>query len=450
MSDIYTPTISDQSLPGAQTTAVTAEPISATPPFQPAEIEKQYEAVGAAKQAELLKKQQLTEAGRAQARGIEQEYKPQLAEAAKTPEFKPSQATAGELAALFGMIGAMGALGGKGSYASALGAMNAMGGMLKGYNQGRKDLFDQEKAIYDKKIQENKLHFDRINQAYERALKAAPNNLSAAQSQLERELTGLGANVLAQQSKLEGMSKSYEMWRLARNNYEMNQARLSRNLRPPSEARPFTMQYDGQNVLARSVDGVATPVRDEQGNVVLAPKTAAAAAGLKAPAKVQENFVNQIGMVGDIKDLQDQLSDPKFRKKLEDTRALRFIAYDTNALLTQIASAKLPEDVQNFVIRASAFRNAYYLAISGKAVTGGEAQRNYSVVPQPADSPSVLDNKLKTMNKYINDSLRVYGELYPSLQQVRTKVESPTQQPVSGLTSEEQKELDELKKKYGR
>ena len=218
MSDVYT--TSGERLPGAQTTAVTAEPISATPPYKPEEIAKQYENVGAAKKAELLKKQELTEETRAQARGIEQEYKPQLAEAAKTPEFKPSQATAGELAALFGMIGAMGVLGGKGSYASALGAMNAMGGMLKGYNQGRKDLFDQEKAIYDKKIQENKLHFDRINQAYERALKAAPNNLSDAQSKLERELTSLGANVLSQQAKLEGMSKSYEMWRLARNTYD--------------------------------------------------------------------------------------------------------------------------------------------------------------------------------------------------------------------------------------
>ena len=149
------------------------------------------------------------------------------------------------------------------------------------------------------------------------------------------------------------------MWRLERNNSEMNNARLYRKMRPPREARPFTMQYDGQNVLARSVDGVATPVRDEQGNVVLAPKTAAAAAGAKPSAEIQKNFIGQIGMIGDIKDLQDQLSDPKFRKKLEDTRALRFIAYDTNALLTQIASAKLPEDGQNFVIRASAVRNAY-------------------------------------------------------------------------------------------
>ena len=54
------------------------------------------------------------------------------------------------------------------------------------------------------------------------------------------------------------------------------------------------------------------------------------------------------------------------------------------------------------------------------------------------------------MNKYLNDSLRAYGEMYPTLQQVRTKIETPTQQPSSGLTPEEQKELDELKKKYGR
>jgi hypothetical protein len=68
------------------------------------------------------------------------------------PEFKPTQDNAMDLGAIFSMIGTMGvALGGSGKL-SGLNALNAMGGMLKGYQQGRKDLFAKEQATFDKEM----------------------------------------------------------------------------------------------------------------------------------------------------------------------------------------------------------------------------------------------------------------------------------------------------------
>jgi len=78
------------------------------------------------------------------------------------PEFKPSQDNAFDLGAIFSMIGTMGvALGGSGKL-SGLNALNAMGGMLKGYQQGRKDLFAKEQAIFDKELQSLKAHNDAL------------------------------------------------------------------------------------------------------------------------------------------------------------------------------------------------------------------------------------------------------------------------------------------------
>ena len=79
-----------------------------------------------------------------------------------TPEFKPTQDNAADIGGLFSMIATMGvALGGSGKL-SGLNAMNAMGGMLKGYQQGRKDLFTKEQATFDKELASMKAHNDEL------------------------------------------------------------------------------------------------------------------------------------------------------------------------------------------------------------------------------------------------------------------------------------------------
>ena len=70
----------------------------------------------------------------------------------KPPEFKPTQENAMELGSIFSLIGTMGvALGGSGKL-SGLNALNAMGGMLKGWQQGKKDVFEKEQKIFDKEV----------------------------------------------------------------------------------------------------------------------------------------------------------------------------------------------------------------------------------------------------------------------------------------------------------
>ena len=70
----------------------------------------------------------------------------------KAPEFKPTQDNAMDIGGIFSMIATMGvALGGSGKL-SGINALNAMGGMLKGYQSGRKDLFEKEQKVFDKEV----------------------------------------------------------------------------------------------------------------------------------------------------------------------------------------------------------------------------------------------------------------------------------------------------------
>ena len=68
----------------------------------------------------------------------------------KQPEFAPTKENAQSLGELFSLVATMGVmLGGSGKMA-AQGAMDAMGGMLKGWQSGRKDLYERQLKEYDK------------------------------------------------------------------------------------------------------------------------------------------------------------------------------------------------------------------------------------------------------------------------------------------------------------
>ena len=96
------------------------------------------------------------------------------------PEFKPTQDNAMELGGLFSIIATMGvALGGSGKL-SSMNALNAMGGMLKGWQSGRKDLFEKEQKIFDKEIARIKTINDKLLKDLEQLQKLRVTNKEGA------------------------------------------------------------------------------------------------------------------------------------------------------------------------------------------------------------------------------------------------------------------------------
>jgi len=82
---------------------------------------------------------------------VEEAYKPleTLEKNIQDTTFIPSEATATDLAALYGLIGVVGWGIGAGGKGDAMQAMSAMNGMLEGYQKGRQDIYKKEKEVFD-------------------------------------------------------------------------------------------------------------------------------------------------------------------------------------------------------------------------------------------------------------------------------------------------------------
>jgi len=127
--------------------------------------------------AELGAKREALEKISAEDKAHEEEVKKQMK---PTPELNFSKETSMEIAGVFSMIATMGvALGGSGKL-SGLNAMNAMGGMLKGHQQGRKDLLAKEQAIFDKEMASMKATNDALLKDLEQYQKLRVTDKEAA------------------------------------------------------------------------------------------------------------------------------------------------------------------------------------------------------------------------------------------------------------------------------
>lgn len=127
------------------------------------------------------------------------------------PEFHPTEDNVKTLGSLFSVMSVVGLmLGGAGK----LGAMNALGsmtGMMKGWQEGRADLFKKEKENFDKEFAKVKQFHSELQQAFDEYMKLAPINREAAMYAKEQFIRQAGSSsILAAQmdkGNLDGVAK---------------------------------------------------------------------------------------------------------------------------------------------------------------------------------------------------------------------------------------------------
>lgn len=135
-------------------------------------------------------------------------------------------------------------------------------------------------------------------------------------------------------------------------------------------------------------------------------------AGLKPGAEVTKNYLGTTQMFTDMTNMQKQLQDPELRKLIADYRAEAFLSEEGGKTVNQLLQQQIPAKLREFLTTSNALRNNYYLTISGKAVTGGEAMRNYGVVVQPGDSAEVMDTKINGMLGRLSQTIDSTSKLY--------------------------------------
>jgi hypothetical protein len=125
------------------------------------------------------------------------------------PEFHPTKDNIESLSTLFGLIGVIGAaLGGSGKM-SATASLNAMGGMMKGWQQGRSDLWKKEKEEFDKGMLKVKAVLEDAYKDADRAIKTLAYNRSEAEALATQSAAKLGGQVGKQILAKQGVERYF-------------------------------------------------------------------------------------------------------------------------------------------------------------------------------------------------------------------------------------------------
>jgi hypothetical protein len=136
---------------------------------------------------------------------------------------------------------------------------------------------------------------------------------------------------------------------------------------------------------------------------------------LMPSAAERKNYVGLSQMATTSDELIEKLKDPSFAAKVDKYRLSAFLSEEGGKIASQVLREKIPDDVQDFINKATRLRNQYYLEISGKAVTGGEAMRNYNVVPQPGMNAMRLRQTLESLRDGARGDVDEFRKMYPKL-----------------------------------
>jgi hypothetical protein len=138
----------------------------------------------------------------------------------------------------------------------------------------------------------------------------------------------------------------------------------------------------------------------------------AGGAGLKPGAKDVQGYIALNVLQKDLQGLVTDMQDPELVNLIQSYRAEAFAEEEFGKTIAQLLKTEIPPKLRTFLTKVRDIRNNYYLDISGKAVTGGEAMRNYGTVPQPGDPPEVIRDKVGGMAGRVSDKINLYTQIF--------------------------------------
>jgi hypothetical protein len=332
-------------------------------------------------------------------------------EAEPLPAFIPTKDTAQDIAGLFSVISVIGMAIGGGGKMAAQRAMGAMDGMLKGYRQGRMDLYKQQRNEFDANFKTMIQKHQEFRKEMEDAVKLAATNKEAGFAAAELAATKAGSTpVQAMLRKGELIRASQfvkELQKADENAFDFVAKQRENELKEEATAKRHREDMAQRERLAKEQNALREKLSKAAAEAKGKDKTGV----LKPGAKITEGYVADTILRADVNGLVKDLQNPKLQEQITKYRAEAFLTEESK-VLNQLLTSDIPPELQQFLTKVRDIRNNYYLNISGKAVTGGEALRNYGTVPQPGDEPSVMLNKLTGMSDRISDSITLKQQLF--------------------------------------
>lgn len=340
--------------------------------------------------------------------------------------FVPTQDNATDMATLFSLIGVIGFAVGAGGKGNAMAAMSAMNGMATGYQQGRMDLYAREKDKFETNVKALKTRIDAINDELEDVMQTAAVSYDKGLAKLKMVATKNDADFIVRYADKYGLPKAVEYLRSLDKSARDTVDRLEKEqARADERERDRLFRAEQQRIMQEDRQDFALKLKNlefsfrkeiEQGRQE-------GKVGLKPGDKKTEGYVADNQLLSDVRFMKQQLQDPELQQLVKQYRVEGFLSEEGGKAVSQLLSTEMPPKLRKFLTSVRDVRNNYYLTISGKAVTGGEALRNYGTVPQPGDSPDVMVDKMDALEQRVKKKIEFTRTLYPSLPPLQNVLE---------------------------
>jgi len=151
----------------------------------------------------IREEQRITERLAQEAVGLEEQLGRRSKEAQETrraqtvaePEFKPSKMELDDYRNLAGMLVGIGMLAGTSGKSGAMYALNSLNGMMKGFAEGRRDLFKNEQVQFEKQLKSIEATNKRVQRDFEDAMSLLQTDRQLGLAKMQRLKAELGNSV---------------------------------------------------------------------------------------------------------------------------------------------------------------------------------------------------------------------------------------------------------------
>lgn len=409
------------SVPQAPTPQVSEEAFAAAGPRQGPILRQQADARQAMSQAASEEARLTGEKAQAMATGQRQAVERNAAEQQaaiqayqaqrQMPEkFEPTPETAGDLSTLFGLLGVFGTLLGGGGKRNAINAMNAMTGMMSGWRQGRQDLYNREKQVYETNLRQLENRNNELRRDLDNALRISQTNMDAGIARVREIAAQYDVPILMAQAKrndINGIIQTYDSIRQVAGQIDQHDRTLAAQAQ-----RQQTQRQDELNRFVRGQGAEALSLYDRT--------------GIALPRQSAEKIMGAGRAVGEALSLIDEVNKhPEYVGRSGQARAFfeRYVLSVTEAMRTnspipapelQGAERNLSEADQKALLFQK--RYASYLVNYERSLAGGARgftvsfqQRFNRLMAQEQFTPAGLNALLKDQIEEVTAGTAIPG-----------------------------------------
>lgn len=275
------------------------------------------------------------------------------------PAFTPKKESLMDMGKLFSLVATMGVMsGGQGKMAS-LQAMNAMTGMLKGYQEGRKEEYLKQKEIYDASIKTIQAHNAQILKHLENAMRLETTDREAALIEREQAVRLAGSNsISAKQIEAGRLTDAYE-------NHKGVATMLAKHDESVEDAKIKAEEAARQKAEDR--EWQATFYAMKQGDTPSMVKQFTGANLGKTEAAQVTNLAKNIGEAEELKDIVEKNNGFVGREGQVNRFVQQYINSMTSGGPEPTAESPSDQEALVFAKRYAAFQVGYERALAGGA-----------------------------------------------------------------------------------